>query len=126
MNFAEIFRYILNGVLATIVHFSVLYLNIEVLGFESAGLSNLVAALFGISASYLGNRYFVFKRTDESFAKQAGLFVGLYSLIALGHGFILFTWTDIYLLDYRIGFIIATGFQFLLSYTGNKILVFRQ
>ncbi|MFT6957323.1 MAG: putative flippase GtrA [Halieaceae bacterium] len=126
MDFAEISRYVLNGVLATVVHFSVLYFNIEVLGFESAGMSNLVAAFFGISASYLGNRYFVFKQTDVSVAHQAGLFAVLYSLIALGHGLILFAWSDIYLLDYRIGFIIATGVQFLLSYTGNKFLVFRQ
>jgi putative flippase GtrA len=126
MDFNEICRYVVNGVLATLIHFTVLYLNIEVLGFESAGLSNLVAAFFGISASYLGNRYFVFKRTDGSFAHQAGLFIVLYSLIALGHGLILFAWTDIYLLDYRVGFIIATVFQFLLSYTGNKVLVFRQ
>ncbi|MFT6287475.1 MAG: putative flippase GtrA [Alcanivorax sp.] len=126
MNFAEVFRYISNGVLATVVHFSVLYFNIEVLGFESAGMANLVAAFFGISASYLGNRYFVFKQTDVSLANQAGLFAVLYSLIALGHGLILFAWSDIYLLDYRIGFIIATGVQFLLSYTGNKLLVFRQ
>ena len=43
------FRYIVNGVFATAVHFAVLTFNLKVLGFASAGLANLVAAVFGIT-----------------------------------------------------------------------------
>ena len=39
----EIVRYVLNGLVATAVHFAVLAFNLHVLVFPSAGLANLVA-----------------------------------------------------------------------------------
>jgi len=122
----EIIRFIINGLLATAVHFGVLTFCIEVIGIQSAGLSNLIAAVFGISASFLGSRYFVFSPTGEAIAKQALKFSGLYGAIALLHGLMLLIWTDHYGLDYRMGFLIATIIQVSLSYLGNKFLVFKK
>ena len=51
----EVQRYIVNGVVATAVHYGVLTFNISVLGFASAGFANFVAALFGIATSFLGS-----------------------------------------------------------------------
>ncbi len=124
-NWPEIFRYIINGAIATIVHFGVLTFNIEVLGVSSAGVANFVAAAFGITASFLGSRYFVFKLHESSFFDQAGLFFVLYLFIAILHGLILYGWSDVLAYDYRFGFLIATLFQILLSYIGNKYLVFK-
>ncbi|MDA0791219.1 MAG: GtrA family protein [Proteobacteria bacterium] len=121
----EFIRYVANGLVATFVHYCVLTLNIEVFRFESAALANLIAACVGISASYVGNRLFVFKKTDESPLRQGSKFVVLYAAIAMLHGLILLVWTDWLGFDYRIGFLIATGFQFASSYVGNKLLVFR-
>ncbi|GAA4854013.1 GtrA family protein [Luteimonas vadosa] len=118
-------RHILNGLFATVVHFAVLSVNLFVLHFESAGLANMIAALFGASASFVGSRYFVFRAGDGPALRQVASFAVLYGLIALMHGSILYVWTDLNGLDYRLGFIIATGAQVLVSYAGNKAIVFR-
>lgn len=122
---SELLRYIINGVVATAVHYGVLSFNLEVLHYTSAGLANLVAAIFGITISFLGSRYFVFCKSDGSIKSQAIKFSALYGLIAVLHGLILLIWSDWLGYDYRLGFLIATAFQVSLSYLGNKILVFK-
>lgn len=119
-------RFIVNGLVATAVHFGVLAFGLEVLELPSAGVANFIAALFGITASFLGNRHFVFRAAHAPALPQALSFGALYALLALAHGFILYLWTDRAGLDYRIGFLVATGFQLAISYFGNKTLVFRQ
>ena len=44
----QFFRYVVNGLLATAIHFSVLTFNLNVLGIGSAGVANGIAAIFGI------------------------------------------------------------------------------
>jgi putative flippase GtrA len=120
----QITRYVINGVIATGIHYGVLIFNLEVLNFPSAGLANLIAAVFGITSSFVGSRYFVFCKTDDSILAQAVKFSGLYGAIAVLHGFVLLLWTDWFGLAYGIGFIIATFLQVSLSYIGNRRLVF--
>jgi putative flippase GtrA len=122
----QLIRYVINGIVATAVHFSVLTFNLKVLGMHSAGIANMLAAVVGIGTSFLGSRYFVFKKTDGSIIHQASKFVLLYALIACLHGLILYGWTDSWHFDYRLGFLIATVVQVLLSYWGNKVLVFNK
>ena len=117
-------RYIINGLAATAVHYTVLVFNLEVLRFGSAGVANLLAAVVGISTSFLGSRYFVFPGAANSVASQVMRFSVLYIVLALMHGAVLHVWTDRLFLDYRIGFVIATMCQMVGSYFGNKILVF--
>lgn len=121
----EIIRYIINGLLATAIHFSVLTLNINVFAFHSAGVANMVAALFGISASFIGSRYFVYRNHTKSFGNHAIRFGLFYASIALLHGLVLYLWSDIYHHSYQIGFVLATLLQVALSYIGNKVLVFK-
>ena len=122
---SEIIRYIINGLLATGVHFSVLTINLQIYDMQSAGLANLIAAIFGITSSFIGSRYFVFKNHQEPIHNQAIKFGMLYATIACLHGAVLYGWTDVYKFDYRIGFMIATVLQVVMSYWGNKILVFK-
>lgn len=122
----EVLRYGINGIVATAVHYAVLSINLQVLRFDSAGLANLLAACFGISASFFGSRYFVFPPTGETLLVEALRFSGLYGAIALLHGLVLLLWTDHFGLDYRWGFLLATLLQVSLSYLGNKFLVFRR
>lgn len=121
----EIFRYVVNGLVATAVHYAVLTLNMAVLEFPSAGLANLVAALFGIGASFLGSYYYVFRAKQGRILPQLAQFGGLYAMMALLHGGVLWLWSDHLGLDYRAGFIAATALQVCLSYLGNKYIVFR-
>ena len=121
---SELTRYIINGIFATGIHYGILVFNLEVLYFPSAGLANLIAASFGITSSFLGSRYFVFCKTDDLIITQAAKFGSLYVAIAILHGFVLLLWTDLLGFAYSIGFLVATILQVLLSYLGNKKLVF--
>ena len=118
-------RYLINGAAATAVHFAVLTFNLKVLGWGSAGIANLVAAVFGIAASFLGSRYFVFQGSAEPLFKQVYRFIFLYVAIALLHGALMYVWADHYHLNYIAGFVVATGMQVLCSYWGNKRMVFK-
>jgi len=121
---SELTRYVMNGLFATAVHYGVLSFNLNMLAFPSAGAANMVAAIFGITASFIGSRYFVFKKIEDAILKQALKFSSLYGVIAVLHGLVLFLWTDLMGLDYRAGFLIATAMQVSISYWGNKRLVF--
>jgi putative flippase GtrA len=118
-------RYLINGLAATAVHFAVLTFNLKVLGWSSAGIANLVAAVFGIAASFLGSRHFVFRGSAEPLLKQMYRFIFLYTAIALFHGALMYVWADHYRLNYIAGFVLATGMQVLCSYWGNKRMVFK-
>ena len=120
----EIARYIVSGLGATAVHFGVLTFNLKVLEIPSAGLANLVAVMFGIAASFLGSRYFVFRGHTEPLINQLVRFGLLYAVIAAAHATILYFWTDVFGHDYRLGFLLATAMQVSFSYVGNKKLVF--
>ena len=118
-------RYLINGLAATAVHFAVLTFNLQVLGWGSAGIANLVAAVFGITTSFLGSRYFVFQGSVEPLLQQIYRFIFLYAAIALLHGALMYVWADHYRLNYIAGFVVATGMQVLCSYWGNKRMVFK-
>ena len=122
----ELARYVVNGLVATAVHFAVLSFNLKVWGMSSAGFANFIAAFFGIATSFVGSRYFVFKKRSESIFSQAIKFACLYGAIAMLHGLVLYGWTDRWGYDYRLGFLLATLLQISLSYVGNKTLVFNK
>lgn len=121
----EVNRYIINGLFATAVHYGVLNFNILILEISSYGVANFIAAIFGISASFLGSRYFVYQGHTNSLASQVLRFGLLYVFIAVLHGFVLYLWTDVNGLNYHLGFLFATVLQVVLSYFGNKVLVFK-
>jgi putative flippase GtrA len=117
-------RYAINGFVATAIHFAVLTFNLQVLGLASAGVANGIAAVFGISASFIGSRYFVFRGTTGRLLHQGFLFALTYAGIAMLHALILYGWTDRLGHDYRIGFVIASIAQVILSFLLNRTVVF--
>jgi len=121
----QVVRYIINGLVATAVHFSVLRFCMEVLHVPLAAEANAIAACFGIAVSFLGSRYFVFKGQEGSVVKQGTLFLGVYAVIALLHATVMYVWADRLGFDYRIGFVLATGMQMAFSFVANKLLVFK-
>lgn len=121
----ELLRYLINGLAATGVHYGVLSFNLKVLQLPSAGLANFLAAIVGISASFVGSRYFVFRASQQPGHAQALKFGLLYGSMALMHAAVLLVWTDWLKQDFRIGFLIATIMQVSISYFGNKYMVFK-
>ena len=120
MQKAELLRYIINGLAATLVHYSVLNFNLLVIEFESAGVANMVAACFGIAVSFIGSRYYVYRGHTNSLSSQFVRFSLLYAFIALLHGVILFIWTDVYALNHHVGFLLATFFRYCLVIWGIR------
>jgi putative flippase GtrA len=121
----QLLRYIINGLVATAVHYAVLRFNIEVLEIPLAGVANAIAAVLGIAVSFIGSRYFVFRAVDKGIVRQGALFLAVYACIAVLHGLVLYIWTDRMGYDYTIGFILATGMQMACSFVANKLLVFK-
>lgn len=121
----QLFRYIINGLVATAVHYAVLRFNMEVLEIPLAGVANAIAAVFGILVSFIGSRYFVFRAADKGIVEQGALFLAVYACIAVLHGLILYAWTDRMGFDYSVGFILATGMQMACSFVANKFMVFK-
>jgi putative flippase GtrA len=117
-------RYIINGLVATVVHYGVLRAGLEVVHLQSAAFANFIGAVFGITVSFAGSRYFVFRSDREPILRQLARFVTLYAAIACTHTLILFVWSDVWRLDYTYGFIIAMILQVTGSYFGNRYLVF--
>ena len=88
-------------------------------------LANAIAAVFGITVSFLGSRYFVFHGRQGSLARQGSLFLLIYAAIAVLHALVMYVWADRWGLDYRAGFVLATGMQMAVSFVANKFLVFK-
>ena len=101
------------------------HFDLEVLRLPSAGVANFIAACIAITFSFFSSRHFVFRAAHASMLPQAMAFGVLYAALAVAHGVILYLWTDRAGLDYRIGFLIATGVQVAGSFIGNKLLVFK-
>ena len=123
-HFYEIIRYIINGLVATGVHYGVFMFNLNYITSGSAGLANFFASFFGISASFIGSRYFVFQSRQASLLKQLIKFSALYAAIAVMSGLILFIWSDLLNLNKSLGFLVGVVLQAALSYVGGRRLVF--
>lgn len=122
----EVARYAANGFVATSVHYMVLYSCVEILNFRLIGLANLLASIFGILFSFMGNKYFVFKSSDRNIGYQLALFISLYALVAFIHGAFLYIWSDVMEKNYNHGFIVAVIIQLLLGYLASKYFVFNR
>ena len=118
-------RYALIGGIATLCHFAVLYIAIEKLGIKPVGVANAVAAIIGSFVAFLGNRYFTFRATAHSMRSQLVKFIALYATGAVWHGASMYLWSDVWSLDYRVGFILVTVLQVTGIYFGNRFFVFR-
>lgn len=118
-------RFLLNGLAATAVHFIILAFCLHVLQLRSAGVSNVLAALGGITISFFGSRHFVFRAQRESIGCQLRRFWLLYLALSLVQGLVLFLWSDLAGLDYRAGFLIGVAIQAISSYYGGRHWVFK-
>lgn len=121
----EVVRYAINGAVATLVHFTVFAAAKYALGDGFAGLSNAIGAVFGITTSFIGSRYFVFPHRRGDWRGELGRFLALYGALAVMHFLVLYFWTDIGGLNPFAGFVVATILQVVATFFGNRLLVFR-
>jgi len=120
----ELLRYVVNGTVATLVHFAALTVLIGPMNMRPVGLANFLGAVLGTTASFFGNRQFVFKADGAPIQQQAVQFTALYAALALVHSTLMYIWCDWAGGNYQMGFLVATFLQFILSYIANRRLVF--
>lgn len=93
---------------------------------NSIALANIIACWFGVLVSFLGNKYIVFKSVSGNFSGQFFHFFTFYFLVAIVHGAFIYVWSDFNGYNYRVGFLIATAMQVLITYNYNRILIFKK
>ena len=122
----QFYFFVVNGIVATTVHYVVFISNLFIFEISSYGVSNLIASIFGIIPSFLGNRYFVFKSGDKKIINQIAKFGIVYLIVVALNGLMLYIWSDRLGLNYHLGFALAVAIQVPLSYLGNKFIVFKK
>lgn len=109
-------RYVLVGLLATVVHYAVLAALVEI-GEAGAGPSAAVAAVFGAMAGYAGNRRFTF-RSRAAHGQALPRFAMVAAAIALSSAAIVWAGTELFGLHYfpsqlaATALTLAVGFSF--------------
>ncbi|MDA9344674.1 GtrA family protein [Gammaproteobacteria bacterium] len=125
ISIEETSKFIINGLVATLVHFLFL------IAFTSHtplnyGVSNFLAYLFGSTSSFLGNKFLVFRLSENSKTfSQLLKFIILYAFLAFNHGFALYFWTDVNGHNFIIGFLTITVINTIISFLINKFIIFR-
>lgn len=117
-------RHTLNGVIATLIHYAIFEVLVQVAAWESKGLANSTASIIAIACSFFGNKFYVFKDAVCYAPHQIIRFVTLYLAVATINGVFMFVWADLLMLDYRVVFLLTLIAQFALTYLGNRHFVF--
>ncbi len=120
----ETYKFIINGLFATLVHFLVLLILISFSPLNH-GFSNFIGYIFSITSSFLGNKFFVFKNSNNKHAfTQVIKFIFLYIFLSINSGFALYIWTDINKYNFVIGFLGITALNTIISFMVNKFLIY--
>ena len=116
--------FVINGMVATVLHYAVFFLCLSLLAVQSPGLCFFVGSILGTVASFLGNRFVVFATNEGKVLPQFAKFVLTYMAISLCVSFIVdrcSTETD---LSSPIIFLIGVAIQVSLSFLISKWLIF--
>ncbi len=116
-------RFIINGGVATGVHFIGLWLLAEPLGLRPIGLANFIAAAAGVASSYVGNHWLVFRSTRRH-QQTLSRFLLVYGTMTALHGLLMYAWADVFTLPTTLGFVLITGLTAVLNYAAGRWWVF--
>lgn len=123
INLREIYLFLTNGIISTVIHFVILFVFVENNLFNYISISYFCAAIISISISFVGNKYLVFKNKNN-FVRDMLRFFILYIILLILNSALIYILCDIINIDYKVGFIIALVFQTIFSYLGLKLFVF--
>ena len=117
------FRYSLVGATATIAHYLVLILSVELLHFIPA-LASSTGAVFGALLAYIGNSHFTFKSSNEHRHALPKFFL-VAAIGAIFNGAIVALGTEFFGFHYVISQLIATLSTLLLTFRFNRLWTFQ-
>lgn len=120
----EIIRFGVVGVAATVVHFGMLSLGVELLGIIPA-VANGLAFLCAVGVTYFGQSLWVFRDHGGRSSTQLLRFAASLALGFLANMAVMAVATQGLGLSYRIGFLIGCFLVPMLSYVVNRFWVFR-
>lgn len=119
----SLFRFAMNGLVVTAVHYLVMLIAIQILDINMYSLAYAFTFIFGVTASFWGNKYFVF-RSNQSQSYQFFKFIILYIVLLLSTSITMWAVSDYAGLHYDIGFMVAATLQFIGGYLGSRYLIF--
>ena len=116
--------FLINGGIAAGFHFLILVFLVELLNIKNIAVANITAGFSAIIISYFGNRYFVFKSTENKVYNQVLKFFIAYIIIILINTLFLSLLVSFTSLDYRVAFIITSAIMAIISFSVNKLIIF--
>lgn len=122
--FAQLFRFGVIGVLAALVHFSVVVVLVELKAFQPL-IANIFAFMIAFQVSYLGHRYWTFRgtTTEHRVAFPKLLFVN--SLGFLANESLFFLFMNYLHLPYQLALVIVLTIIPMITFVINKFWVFQ-
>ena len=126
-SFRELLRaakFAVVGVANTLIDMGVFALLAQVLG-RNVYLSQVLSYSAGMLNSYILNRSWTFQAKDRFFSPALVRFVALNLVMLLVSTGLLWFFFDVWGLPKLVAKVLATGFTLLLSFTANRLWVFR-
>lgn len=123
----EIFKYILFGVLTTVVNIAVFFLFDTVLNFSYI-IANAISIIAAILFAFFTNKKYVFKSKSQSWKlafKEFYLFVGLRSVSGLFDMLSMLMLVDFMNLETNLSKILTQFIIVVLNYIFSKLYIFR-
>jgi len=123
----EIFKYILFGVLTTVVNIAVFFLFDTVLNFSYI-IANAISIIVAILFAFFTNKKYVFKAKSQSWKlafKEFYLFVGLRSVSGLFDMLSMWMLVDFMNLETNLSKILTQFIIVVLNYIFSKLYIFR-
>ena len=108
------FRFVMSGIISTLIHFSFLFILVEILSIFSVGLS-----------SFILNNFFVFRKSFKGIMKTYLKFVLSNIFVIFATSFLFVIWSDLLSYDYRMGFIFIYGLIAIFNFYFYKNLIFK-
>src|SRR5271166_5461409 len=118
-------KFVVIGAGATLVHFTMLSLLIELARFPWPTVASAIGSIFGIMTSYFGNYAWTFAR-NEPHRQFAARFVGIYLLSMAANTAVFYIQVHFLGFCYAIAFLVATAGSTLINFVLCKIVVFER
>jgi putative flippase GtrA len=123
---AEFLKFLIAGVISTLVHYAAFWTLLNIAGVTPVGLANAIASILGILSAFLLNKIFVFQVKRNATPRMILSFLLVYSSVPILHFIVTFILSDTLGLHYNIGFIGALCVQIPTTFLGNKYMTFKE